>query len=150
MSQAGLDAVPAEAARLATPDAVRDAVAAEMRAHLEDLDLEDLVDGDEHRARHAEVQLRLALLAHKRRALVDLRNTGRIDDGVLQHVQRTLDGRRGPARDPRALHPARRDRHPGRSSLNQGNIPFAAAPRDLTVRDRNRRALRPQDAAAAV
>jgi Na+/H+ antiporter len=91
VSQAGLDAVAAEAARLATPDAVRDAVAAEMRAHLEDLDLEDLVDGDEHRARHAEVQLRLALLGHKRRALVDLRNAGRIDDGVLQHVQRMLD-----------------------------------------------------------
>ena len=91
VSQAALDALPTEADRLGVPDAVREALAAEFHAYLQDLDVEELVDSDEHHARQTEMQLRLALLADKRRALVDLRDAGRIDDIVLLRVQSILD-----------------------------------------------------------
>jgi Na+/H+ antiporter len=91
---AGLAALPDVAAQLEISPAVAARVRAEYEEHLRNLadpadhDAED----DISRAEHDDYErLRATLLAHKRVAVVRLRDAGRIDDIVLRRVQARLD-----------------------------------------------------------
>lgn len=94
-TEAGLAALPAVAAELAVPPAAADRVRTDYLDHLDALvgsDSEASAANGEHRAeQEAYERLRGALLAHKRTAVVQLRDTGRIDDIVLRRVQARLD-----------------------------------------------------------
>jgi CPA1 family monovalent cation:H+ antiporter len=90
-TEAGLRVIPEAAARLGTPDAVRDRVLQETRDHLD-----RQLDPAQVEQRGAwtlgeEGLLRRAVLDAKREAVVRLRDAGEIDDTVLRRLQRRLD-----------------------------------------------------------
>lgn len=90
-TRAALDALPVEAERLGLGGKVVDRLEAEYRMHAEALEQTD-DDVDDGRVREADFDaLRLAVLAHKRAAVVRLRDEQRIDDIVLREVQAQLD-----------------------------------------------------------
>ncbi|MFF3365298.1 Na+/H+ antiporter [Streptomyces misionensis] len=94
-SQATLDALPATAADLDTDAEIVEDMKAEYETHLStahavvaasDPESEPLL-----RRRRQETSLRLALLEHKRSAVIALRDRHRIDDAVLLRLQEQLD-----------------------------------------------------------
>ncbi|MEU5908186.1 Na+/H+ antiporter [Micromonospora sp. NPDC047467] len=87
-TEVGLDALPRVAADIgAGEDAVR-RLRAEYQRHLEDV---NEGGGDTAEERHLERQLRLGILAHKRREVTRLRDSREIDDLVLLELQAALD-----------------------------------------------------------
>lgn len=91
-SQAALDALAEVADELGTAPPVVARTHRELEDHLAALAAADDPDDDspaEHGRQYA--SLRLALLARKRAALVELRDERRIDDDVLRQVQTQLD-----------------------------------------------------------
>jgi Na+/H+ antiporter len=92
-SEEALAALPEVAARLGVDDAVVDRVRAEYEEHLDTVRTStDDVDLDpRHRAEADYAALRLELLAHKRAAVVRLRDERRIDDAVLRQIQAKID-----------------------------------------------------------
>ncbi|MGW6487623.1 Na+/H+ antiporter [Streptomyces sp. NPDC055056] len=84
IAKAALQVLPEEAERLDTPPTVVDRVGRELREHA------GITQGPAP-SHHTEAELRKAVMDTKRGALVRLRNEGRIDDGVLRHIQRALD-----------------------------------------------------------
>ncbi|MEH1164227.1 Na+/H+ antiporter [Micromonospora sp. CPCC 205539] len=87
-TQAGLAAVPQVAAEVgAREDAVR-RLQEEYERHLDDV---NEGGGRTHEERRLERQLRLGVLAHKRREVTRLRDSREIDDIVLQELQAALD-----------------------------------------------------------
>ena len=106
-TEAGLEALPQVAAAIGASDAVVDRLRTEYLEHLHTLG-EAAPDDDPvlalERADHiAYVRLRVALLVHKRAAIVRLRDAREIDDIVLRRVQAKLDAEEvrwaEPARD---------------------------------------------------
>ena len=94
VAEAGLAALPATAARLDVPPEVAARVRADYEEHLHTLTdpTADPAEDDNGQAeREAYWRLRAALLADKRRAVVNLRDVGRIDDIVLRRLQARLD-----------------------------------------------------------
>jgi monovalent cation/hydrogen antiporter len=90
-TRAALDALPVEAERLGLTGKVVAKLEAEYRMHAEALEQTD-DDPADGRVREADFDaLRLAVLAHKRAAVVRLRDRQRIDDIVLREVQAQLD-----------------------------------------------------------
>lgn len=90
-TRAALEALPVEAERLGVDDRVVRKLEAEFRLHAEALEQTD-GDTDDGRVREADFDaLRLAVLAHKRAAVVQLRDDQHIDDIVLREVQAQLD-----------------------------------------------------------
>ncbi|MCF2129133.1 Na+/H+ antiporter [Strepomyces sp. STD 3.1] len=94
-SQAALDALPATAADLGTDAEVSERLQAEYETHLNTMDAAGTGSVPESgpllRRRRQETSLRLALLEHKRSAVIALRDRHRIDDTVLLRVQEQLD-----------------------------------------------------------
>lgn len=91
-TQAALDALPVEAARLGLDGKVVAKLEAEYRMHAEALAEADGGPATPGRVREADFDaLRLAVLAHKRAAVVRLRDERTIDDIVLREVQAQLD-----------------------------------------------------------
>jgi len=91
-TRAALDALPAEAARLGLNGKVVTKLEAEYRMHAEALAEAGAEHPDDGRPREADFDaLRLAVLAHKRAAVVRLRDERTIDDIVLREVQAQLD-----------------------------------------------------------
>ncbi|MEE1799366.1 Na+/H+ antiporter [Streptomyces sp. JV176] len=94
-SEAALDALPAVAADLGTDAEVAERLRAEYETHLRTLNATGAADAPGSEAlvrRHQqETALRLALLEHKRSAVIGLRDRHRIDDAVLLRVQGQLD-----------------------------------------------------------
>ncbi|WP_217616252.1 Na+/H+ antiporter [Cellulomonas sp. GbtcB1] len=91
-TRAALDALPVEAERLGLTGKVVAKLEAEYRMHAEAL--AEAGDGPADRGRPREADfdaLRLAVLAHKRAAVVRLRDERTIDDIVLREVQAQLD-----------------------------------------------------------
>ncbi|MEU3616463.1 cation:proton antiporter [Streptomyces sp. NPDC006872] len=106
-SEAALDALPTVAAELGTDPEVTERLRTEYATHLNTLRAAATADAPDARVlvRHHEqdTALRLALLEHKRSAVIGLRDARRIDDAVLQQVQAQLDVeevRLAPAADP--------------------------------------------------
>ncbi len=94
-AQAALDVLPDAAVELGVSDEVRDRAAAGLRHRLARIHRDE---GDPSESRRdeapevdAEEQLRLRLLAEKRRTLFGLRNSGRIDDAVVRRMQARYD-----------------------------------------------------------
>jgi CPA1 family monovalent cation:H+ antiporter len=91
-TRAALDALPVEAARLGLTGKVVAKLEAEYRMHAEALAEAGDGPSDDGRPREADFDaLRLAVLAHKRAAVVRLRDERTIDDIVLREVQAQLD-----------------------------------------------------------
>lgn len=91
-TRAALEALPVEAARLGLGGKVVAKLEAEYRMHAEALAEADADPTDDGRPREADFDaLRLAVLAHKRAAVVRLRDERTIDDIVLREVQAQLD-----------------------------------------------------------
>ena len=97
-TQAGLNALHQRAVELGTPDRVARRVAEAYRQRLQQLDeARENCGPDESPDHHlredneAEQQLRVALLADKRDAVIRLRDQRRIDDTVLRRLQARLD-----------------------------------------------------------
>jgi monovalent cation/hydrogen antiporter len=98
-TEAGLAALPTVAARLGVSDTTAQRVRDEYEEHLATLrEFDDIAplpsDGaDPHRDHDHQhyARLRTALLADKRRAVIALRDTRRIDDIVLRRVQAQID-----------------------------------------------------------
>ncbi|MEU9786768.1 cation:proton antiporter [Streptomyces phaeochromogenes] len=106
-SQAALDALPTVAANLRTDPEVTERLRTEYEIRLNTLQATETVntpDADTLVRHHEQdTALRLALLEHKRSAVIGLRDSRRIDDAVLQRVQAQLDVeevRLAPAADP--------------------------------------------------
>ncbi|MCH0556796.1 Na+/H+ antiporter [Streptomyces sp. MUM 16J] len=108
-SETALDALPTVAARLGTDPEVSEWLRAEYETHLDTLRAAATVstpnapDTDLVRRHEQDTALRLALLEHKRSAVIALRDQHLIDDTVLQQVQAQLDVeevRLAPAADP--------------------------------------------------
>ncbi|MFI5756736.1 Na+/H+ antiporter [Streptomyces sp. NPDC051569] len=83
--ESALDELPGHAERLGASQEVVDRLTEELSERAERL------RADDEPADEAEHELRRALLAAKRTALVALRDARRIDDAVLRRVQETLD-----------------------------------------------------------
>ncbi len=91
-TRAALEALPAEAARLGLEGKVVAKLEAEYRMHAEALAEAGAEHPQDGRPREADFDaLRLAVLAHKRAAVVRLRDERTIDDIVLREVQAQLD-----------------------------------------------------------
>jgi len=91
-TRAALDALPVEAERLGLTGKVVAKLEAEYRMHAEALAEAGAEHPDDGRPREADFDaLRLAVLAHKRAAVVRLRDERTIDDIVLREVQAQLD-----------------------------------------------------------
>ncbi|WP_181957584.1 Na+/H+ antiporter [Streptomyces paludis] len=94
-SRAALDALPAVAADLGTDPEVAERLRATYEIHLHTLRAAETVDTPDAdtlvRHHEQETALRLALLEHKRSAVIGLRDARHIDDAVLQSVQAQLD-----------------------------------------------------------
>lgn len=91
-TRAALEALPDEAARLGLDGKVVAKLEAEYRMHAAALAEADAERPDDGRPREADFDaLRLAVLAHKRAAVVRLRDERAIDDIVLREVQAQLD-----------------------------------------------------------
>ncbi|MET7696488.1 Na+/H+ antiporter [Streptomyces sp. NPDC005485] len=95
-SKAALQALPDVAAELGTDPDVADRLLAEHETHLRTLHAIDAAEDTEDsgsllRRHHQETDLRLALLVHKRAAVIALRDERRIDDSVLLRMQARLD-----------------------------------------------------------
>jgi monovalent cation/hydrogen antiporter len=91
-TRAALDALPVEAERLGLSGKVVAKLEAEYRMHAEALAEAGDGPADDGRPREADFDaLRLAVLAHKRAAVVRLRDERTIDDIVLREVQAQLD-----------------------------------------------------------
>jgi monovalent cation/hydrogen antiporter len=92
-AQAALDALPVVAAELGVSDALQDRLHAEYKQHAALVRASD--DGstrDDAEAKSDMIrQVRLGVLAHKRRAITELRNERRIDDIVLLELQESMD-----------------------------------------------------------
>jgi NhaP-type Na+/H+ or K+/H+ antiporter len=89
-TRAALDAVPVEAERLGADPELVAKLEAEYRLHADALGQVD-ADGRPSSAEADFDALRLAVLAHKRAAVVQLRDDQHIDDIVLREVQAQLD-----------------------------------------------------------
>lgn len=92
-TSAALQALPQLADDLGVdPDVARD-VRLEYEAHAKELSIDRQTDEGQHAARRRErlTELRLAMLDRKRSQVVDLRDSGQIDDIVLREVQAALD-----------------------------------------------------------
>ncbi|MDG4808952.1 Na+/H+ antiporter [Micromonospora sp. WMMD1120] len=87
-AEAGLAALPQVANEVGAGEDTVDRLRAEYQRHLEDLDESGESTGEERRL---ERQLRLRVLAHKRREVTRLRDDREIDDLVLQELQAALD-----------------------------------------------------------
>ncbi|WP_329224718.1 Na+/H+ antiporter [Streptomyces sp. NBC_01460] len=93
-AEAALDALPAVAADLGTDTDVTERLRAEYETHLNTLRAATTSvpeSGALVRRHRQDATLRLALLEHKRSAVINLRDRHRIDDGVLLQVQQQLD-----------------------------------------------------------
>lgn len=91
-TRAAMEALPTEAARLGLNGKVVAKLEAEYRMHAEALAEAGAEHPDDGRPREADFDaLRLAVLAHKRAAVVRLRDERTIDDIVLREVQAQLD-----------------------------------------------------------
>ncbi|MEU5718012.1 Na+/H+ antiporter [Streptomyces sp. NPDC020403] len=94
-ARAALDALPATAADLGTDTEVTERLRAEYETHLHTMHdagtASDPKSGPLVRRRRQETSLRMALLQHKRSAVIALRDQHRIDDAVLLRVQEQLD-----------------------------------------------------------
>jgi CPA1 family monovalent cation:H+ antiporter len=93
---AGLAALPPTAARLGVPRSVADRVHADHEDHLHTLADpatagHDIAVAGPNRHHHHDHRLRFALLPHKRAAIVRLRDSGTIDNIVLQRELARLD-----------------------------------------------------------
>lgn len=106
-SEAALAALPTVAADLGTDLEVAERLRAEYETHLTTLRATDTADTPESetlvRHHQQDTALRLALLEHKRSAVISLRDHHLIDDAVLLRVQAQLDAeevRLIPATDP--------------------------------------------------
>jgi Na+/H+ antiporter len=86
-AEAALDALPRVAAQLGVDGAQLDRIRAEYEEHAENL----TASADDASARDRERQLRLGVLAEKRRAVTQLRDTNQIDDIVLRELQASMD-----------------------------------------------------------
>ncbi|VTR77741.1 Na+/H+ antiporter [Cellulomonas hominis] len=87
-----LESIGEVAARLGTDEAVVRRTVAEYEEHLRVVDAQGTADDDDAvRAGHQYAELRLALIARKREAVVRLRDEREIDDSVLRAVQARLD-----------------------------------------------------------
>ncbi|MEV7681911.1 Na+/H+ antiporter [Streptomyces sp. NPDC088341] len=84
MARAALEALPVHAERLGTPRPVVERLARELQDHAAMAER----PSPDHRG---EYELRKAVLAGKRAALVELRDARSIDDAVLRNVQESLD-----------------------------------------------------------
>ncbi|MET8119529.1 Na+/H+ antiporter [Micromonospora sp. NPDC005189] len=87
-TEAGLAVLPQVAAELGAQEESVRRLRAEYQRHLEDVNESSGCTGEERRL---ERQLRLRVLAHKRREVTRLRDNREIDDLVLQEVQEALD-----------------------------------------------------------
>jgi len=92
-SAAALAALPQVAQELGVDDELLARVQAEYEEHAEAIRVEDGSDTGREAADARDLgrRLRLGVLAHKRDAVTQLRNTGRIDDIVLREVQAAMD-----------------------------------------------------------
>ncbi|MEU5099606.1 Na+/H+ antiporter [Streptomyces sp. NPDC020996] len=94
-SRAVLDALPATAADLGIDAETVERLKTEYETHLSTVHAADAASDPESepllRRRRQETSLRLALLEHKRSAVIALRDGHRIDDAVLLRVQEQLD-----------------------------------------------------------
>jgi NhaP-type Na+/H+ or K+/H+ antiporter len=91
-TRAALEALPVEAARLGLDGKAVAKLEAEYRMHAEALAEAGAEHPEDGRPREADFDaLRLAVLAHKRAAVVRLRDERTIDDIVLREVQAQLD-----------------------------------------------------------
>ncbi|MFC3997358.1 Na+/H+ antiporter [Nocardiopsis sediminis] len=93
-AQEALDALPGIAAELGTDQGVVDRLRGEYEEHLEILrarETGESADEEVLRLDSEYTRLRLALLAHKRAAIVRLRDQRHIDDTVLRLIQNRLD-----------------------------------------------------------
>ncbi|MFG2822469.1 Na+/H+ antiporter [Kitasatospora sp. NPDC048365] len=106
-TEAALAAMSDVAADLGTDPGVADRLRAEYETHLKTLRASDTAAEESEpllRRHRDDVDLRLALLAHKRAAVIELRDARRIDDDVLLQLQAHLDieevrlAHRGPPR----------------------------------------------------
>ncbi len=92
-TRAAAEALPDLARRLHVDEETTNRINAEYSEHLRTVD-QELPDGDRSDARaHADLerQLRRALVAEKRNAVIDLSDRHRIDDSVLRAIQAQLD-----------------------------------------------------------
>ncbi|WDZ82955.1 Na+/H+ antiporter [Micromonospora cathayae] len=89
-TRAALDALPDAARGVGAAPEIVDRVRADYETHLDDI-LAARDDPAAERDRDVERQLRLAVLAHKRREVTRLRNHNEIDDTVLRDIQAALD-----------------------------------------------------------
>jgi CPA1 family monovalent cation:H+ antiporter len=91
-TRAALEALPVEAERLGADPHLVAKLEAEYRHHADALNQVDGEGADRTRTKEADFDaLRLAVLAHKRAAVVRLRDDQHIDDIVLREVQAQLD-----------------------------------------------------------
>jgi len=93
ITKAAHNALPRAAALLGTPPEIAEHLSDEYRQHVAVLDANHSGDGEDpalQRTR-AYTDLRLALIAEKRAALIRLRDENHIDDVVLRQVQAVLD-----------------------------------------------------------
>ncbi|MEU9263107.1 hypothetical protein AB0D73_33825 [Streptomyces sp. NPDC048215] len=94
-SRAALHALPATAANLGTDAETVERLRAEYETHLSTMQAAGAANAPESepllRRRQQETSLRLALLEHKRSAVIALRDEHRIDDAVLLRLQEQLD-----------------------------------------------------------
>jgi monovalent cation/hydrogen antiporter len=92
-AQAALDALPVVAAEFGVSEALQNRLHAEYKQHAALVRASD--DGstrDDAEAKSDMIrQVRLGVLAHKRRAITELRNERRIDDIVLLELQESMD-----------------------------------------------------------
>jgi CPA1 family monovalent cation:H+ antiporter len=91
--EAALESLPSLAAELGVDDEIAERVRAEYEEHQLLLEAEeDERHGESTLERDRQAtELRLALLERKRKAVLDLRDEGRIDDIVLRDLQRRID-----------------------------------------------------------
>ncbi|MFD9650919.1 Na+/H+ antiporter [Streptomyces mirabilis] len=94
-SEAALDALHTVAAGLGTDPEVTERLRTEYETHLNTLRAAATADAPDAgvlvRHHKQDTALRLALLEHKRSAVIGLRDARRVDDAVLQRVQAQLD-----------------------------------------------------------
>ena len=91
-SEAALEALPTEAARLGVDGDLLARIRTEYEEHARDLEAEYSADGDGGaEVRELDRALRLGLLQHKRSAVIALRDTRQIDDIVLREIQAQMD-----------------------------------------------------------
>lgn len=92
-SAAALAALPQVAQELGVDDELLARVQAEYEEHAEAIRVDDGSDAGREAADARDLgrRLRLGVLAHKRDAVTQLRNAGRIDDIVLREVQAAMD-----------------------------------------------------------